>query len=89
MIDLKKGTRGAAYSQAPRQTVQQIVLFWLSVNPTGYTRRELSKNADIEIATLCAALKALENKGAVVVDRTTTCPTTGREVAVYTRKGEA
>lgn len=87
MIDLKKGTRGAAFTNAPKQSVQDIVRFYLSVNPQGLTRRELHNQSGIEIATLCAALKALEVKSVVGTPRTTTCNTTGREVVVYSMKG--
>ena len=89
MNNLTTGTRGAAYSQAPKQSVQDIVRFWLSANPTGLTRRELSKQGGLEIATLCGELHAMEKASLVHVNRTTTCPTTGREVAVYTLKGTA
>ena len=87
MIDLKKGNKGAAYTSAPKQSVQQIVIFWLSLYPEGMTRRMLSQQSGIEIATLCAALKALEVKNVVHTPRTVTCNTTGREVVVYCLKG--
>lgn len=87
MTNLAKGTKGAAYSQSPKLSVQDIVRFYLSVNPQGLTRRELNKQSGIEIATLCAALKALEIKNVVHTPRTTTCNTTGREVVVYSMKG--
>ncbi|CAI3971368.1 hypothetical protein VAC51_00033 [Variovorax phage VAC_51] len=87
MIDLKKGTRGAALTSAPRHSVQQVVRFYLSIYPEGLTRRELHNHSGIEIATLCAALKAMELKNEVHTPRTVTCKTTGREVVVYTKKG--
>lgn len=83
---LTRGNKGAANSTAPKQTVKQIVTFYLSLTLRGYTRRDLSKATGIEIATLCAALKALENAKVIEVGYTTTCNHTGREVAVYTIK---
>ena len=83
MNTLTKGTKGAAFTNAPKHSVQQIVSFWLSANPMGLTRRELSKQSGIKIASLCAALKAMEKAGLVSCQNTTTCSTTGREVAVY------
>lgn len=87
MIDLKKGTKGAAFTNAPKQSVQQIVSFYLALCPEGLTRRELHNHSGIEIATLCAALKALEVKNVVHTPRTVICNTTGREVVVYSKKG--
>lgn len=78
---LTRGTKGAANSAAPKQSVKQIVTFYLTMK--GYTRRDLSNVTGIEIATLCSALKALEKEGLVEAAYTTTCIHTGREVAVY------
>lgn len=93
MSKLTTGTRGASNAHAEatglKVTRAEQVRRLLAIHGP-LTRRELHDHSGIEIATLCAALNKLEREDTVWVQRTKTCDTTGREVAVYqltSRKG--
>lgn len=62
--------------------LRREVLAAFAVNPY-MTRRQLNVKTQIEIASLCATLKDLEQMGVVTVAFREKCQYTGRNVSVY------
>lgn len=82
MSILAKQNKGEAYAQRPRKLRDRVLS---TLNEHIYcTRRQLSEQTGIEIASLCGVLKTLLAENLVRIPFSVPCETTGKFVVCYT-----